>query len=213
MSAQIRQERNDYYDVLERTQKGTLDITPWLEWFLGCLGRAFVGTETTLGAVMSKARFWDRRAARLTINDRHRLVLNRLLDDFTGKLTTKKWAVLAKCSHDTTLRDTRSATSSDAILMQFRAKPAEARRAVTRIVVDARGGRRLAERVGFVPRAPSRSASSSGMTTSILFRSSRQRAGWSCLKRSRLHHPTLRVFGALPLVLWRDPLDDARLRG
>jgi len=107
MSAQIRHERNDYYDILERTQKGTLDVTPWLEWFLGCLGRAFDGTETTLEAVMRKARFWE-RAARLTINDRQRLVLNRLLDGFTGKLTTKKWAVLAKCSHDTALRDIQS---------------------------------------------------------------------------------------------------------
>jgi len=107
MSAQIRLERNDYYDILERTQKGTLDITPWVEWFLGCLGRAFDGTETTLRAVMRKARFWE-RAARLTINDRQRLVLNRLLDGFTGKLTTKRWAVLAKCSHDTALRDIHS---------------------------------------------------------------------------------------------------------
>ena len=107
MSAQIRHERNDYYDILERTQKGTLDVTPWLEWFLGCLGRAFVGTETTLAAVLRKARFWE-RTARLTINDRQRLVLNRLLDGFTGKLTTKKWAVLAKCSHDTALRDIQS---------------------------------------------------------------------------------------------------------
>ena len=107
MSAQIRRERNDYYDILERTQRGTLDITPWLEWFLGCLGRAFDGTESTLGAVMRKARFWD-RASRLTINDRQRLVLNRVLDGFIGTLTTKKWAVLAKSSHDTALRDIQS---------------------------------------------------------------------------------------------------------
>ena len=92
MSAQIRHERKDYYDILERTQKGTLDVTPWLEWFLGCLGRAFDRTETTLEAVTRKARFWE-RAARLTLNDRQRLVLNRLLDGFAGKLTTKKWAV------------------------------------------------------------------------------------------------------------------------
>jgi Fic family protein len=107
MSAQIRHERSDYHDILERTQKGTLDVTRWLEWFLGCLGRAFDGTETTLAAVLRKARFWE-RTARLTINDRHRLVLNRLLDGFTGKLTTKKWAVLAECSHDTALRDIQS---------------------------------------------------------------------------------------------------------
>lgn len=104
MSTQIRHERNDYYDILEHTQKGTLDVTPWLEWFLGCLSRAFDCTETTLGAVMRKARFWE-RAARLTINDRQRLVLNRLLDGFTGTLTTQKWALIAKSSHDTALRD------------------------------------------------------------------------------------------------------------
>jgi Fic family protein len=107
MSAQIRHERNDYYDVLERTQRGTLDVTPWLEWFLGCLGRAFDRTDTTLAAVLRKARFWE-RAARLTLDDRQRTVLNRLLDGFAGKLTTKKWAALAKCSHDTALRDIQS---------------------------------------------------------------------------------------------------------
>lgn len=104
MSAQIRHERNDYYNILERTQKGTLDVTPWLEWFVGCLGRSFDGTEATLSAVLRKARFWE-RAAPLAINERQRLVLNQLLDGFTGKLTTKKWAALAKCSHDTALRD------------------------------------------------------------------------------------------------------------
>jgi Fic family protein len=104
MSAQIRREREDYYRILGRTQAGTLDVTPWLEWFLGCLGRALDGTETTLAAVLRKARFWE-RAAQLAINDRQRLVLNRLLDGFTGKLTTPKWAVLATCSHDTALRD------------------------------------------------------------------------------------------------------------
>jgi Fic family protein len=106
MSAQIRAERNAYYDILERTQKGTLDVTPWMAWFLGCLGRAFEGTETTLAAVMRKARFWEGHAQD-PLNDRHRAMLNRLLDGFTGKLTTTKWAKLAKCSHDTALRDIR----------------------------------------------------------------------------------------------------------
>ena len=88
MSAQIRLERKAYYDTLERTQKGTLDITLWMEctperwlwmeWFLGCLGRAFEGTETTLAAVLRKARFWKRHA-RTAMNDRQRAVLNRLL--------------------------------------------------------------------------------------------------------------------------------------
>jgi len=104
MSAQIRHERDDYYDILEQTQKGMLDITPWLEWFLACLGRAFDGTDTVLAAVMRKARFWE-RAARLSVNERQRDILNRLLDGFIGKLTTQKWATLAKCSHDTALRD------------------------------------------------------------------------------------------------------------
>jgi Fic family protein len=104
MSAQIRQERNDYYDILEKTQKGTLDVTPWMEWFLACLGRAFEGTEVTLGAVLRKARFWEKHA-RAPVNDRQRDIVNRLLDGFEGKLTTTKWAKIEKCSHATALRD------------------------------------------------------------------------------------------------------------
>jgi Fic family protein len=104
MSAQILLERNDYYAMLERTQKGTLDITPWMEWFLRCLGRAFDGTESTLAAVLRKARFWERHA-QATINVRQRAILNRLLDGFAGTLTTTKWAALTKSSHDTALRD------------------------------------------------------------------------------------------------------------
>jgi Fic family protein len=104
MSAQIRHERNDYYEILEKTQKGTLDITPWMEWFLGCLGRAFAGTEVTLGAVLRKTRFWE-RCARAPVNDRQQDIVNRLLDGFEGKLTTTRWAKLEKCSHDTALRD------------------------------------------------------------------------------------------------------------
>ena len=104
MSAQIRHERNDYYNILEATQKGTLDVTPWMEWFLACLRRAFDGTEVTLGAVLRKARFWE-KYARVQVNARQRDVINRLLDGFTGKLTTTKWATLEKCSHDTALRD------------------------------------------------------------------------------------------------------------
>ena len=104
MSAQIRQERNDYYDILEVTQKDTLDITAWLQWFLGCLDRAFDGAERILANVMKKARFWDAHAA-ARFNDRQRDVLNRLLDGFEGKLTSSKWAVLEQCSQDTALRD------------------------------------------------------------------------------------------------------------
>lgn len=104
MSTQIRQERNAYYEILEETQKGALDVTPWMDWFLGCLGRAIDGAQTTLAAVLAKARFWESIAA-IPINDRQRLVLNRLLDGFDGKLTSSKYAKLAKCSPDTALRD------------------------------------------------------------------------------------------------------------
>lgn len=104
MSAQIRQERKGYYEILERTQKGTLDVTPWMEWFLACLGRAVDGAQTTLAAVLKKARFWEAVRDR-PINDRQRLLLNRLLDGFEGKLTTSRWARLAQCSSDTALRD------------------------------------------------------------------------------------------------------------
>jgi Fic family protein len=104
MSAQIRQERKEYYEVLERTQKGTLDVTRWMEWFLACLGRAIDSAQTTLAAVLQKARVWQ-TVRDVPINDRQRLVLNRVLDGFEGKLTTSKWATIAKCSSDTALRD------------------------------------------------------------------------------------------------------------
>lgn len=104
MSAQIRQERKAYYDVLESTQKGDLEITPWMEWFLGCLGRAFDGAEKTLAAVFRKAEFWKQHSA-APLNSRQRDILNRLLDGFEGKLTSSKWARIEKCSPDTALRD------------------------------------------------------------------------------------------------------------
>jgi Fic family protein len=104
MSAQIRAERKAYYDVLEATQKGDLDITDWLEWFLGCLGRAFDGAETVLAAVLEKACFWELHGAE-RFNDRQRKVLNRALDGFEGKLTSSKWAALGECSQDTASRD------------------------------------------------------------------------------------------------------------
>ena len=104
MSSQIRTERNRYYDMLEATQKGDLDITAWLQWFLDCLDRAFDKADGTLSSVMAKAHFWDAIKDR-PLNDRQQLVLNRLLDGFEGKLTSSKWAKLAKCSQDTASRD------------------------------------------------------------------------------------------------------------
>ena len=104
MSAQIRQERKAYYEILEVTQKGDLDITRWLEWYLDCLGHAFEQAETILGAVLGKARFWE-RFEKVAFNERQRNMINELLNGFEGKLTSSKWAKLAKCSHDTALRD------------------------------------------------------------------------------------------------------------
>lgn len=104
MSAQIRAERSAYYKSLERSQKGTLDVSDWLSWFLGCLGRAIHGAEDTLALVLQKARFWETHGTE-GVNPRQRLVLNRMLDGFEGKLTSSKWAKLAKCSQDTALRD------------------------------------------------------------------------------------------------------------
>lgn len=107
MSAQIRKERNAYYDALEKTQRGDLDITDWLEWFLGCLDRALSATDHILAGVLNKARYWEWLATK-TISDRQRLMLNKLLDGFDGKLTSSKWAKIAKCSQDTALRDIQS---------------------------------------------------------------------------------------------------------
>jgi Fic family protein len=104
MSAQIRQERREYYEILESTGKGDLEITPWLEWFLDCLARAFDRAETILAAVLNKARFWDRFIG-TEFNERQRSMINRLLNGFEGKLTSSKWAKLTKCSQDTALRD------------------------------------------------------------------------------------------------------------
>lgn len=104
MSSQIRIERNAYYNMLERTQKGELDITSWLKWFLECLGRAFDGAQTILQTVMAKARFWEIHGSK-PFNPRQRIMLNRLLDGFTGNLTTGKWAKIVKCSQDTAYRD------------------------------------------------------------------------------------------------------------
>ncbi len=104
MSAQIRIERAAYYGILEATQKGDLDISAWIEWFLGCLDRAFDNAEIILASVLTKARFWERHAG-APLQDRQRLVINRLLDGFDGKLTSSKYAKLTKCSQDTASRD------------------------------------------------------------------------------------------------------------
>jgi Fic family protein len=106
MSSQIEAERNDYYLQLEFAQKGGTDVTSWLAWFLACLGRAVDGAGVTSGAVLQKARLWQ-RINRRPVNDRQRLVINRMLGPFEGFLSTSKYARLAKCSADTALRDIR----------------------------------------------------------------------------------------------------------
>jgi Fic family protein len=104
LSAQIQREREEYYDRLEATQKGDLDVTAWLEWFLGCLLRAIQSSNETLAQVLAKARFWQHWAG-MPLNDRQIKLLNKLLDGFDGKLTSSKWAAIGKCSQDTALRD------------------------------------------------------------------------------------------------------------
>lgn len=104
LSAQIQQERKAYYDILEQTQKGGMDVTAWLAWFLAELLKAVEQAHTTLDQVLAKARFWQWASA-IPMNERQIEVLNRLLDGFEGKLTTSKWAAIAKCSQDTALRD------------------------------------------------------------------------------------------------------------
>lgn len=104
LSAQIQRERKAYYDMLERTQKGTIDVTDWLAWFLATLHRSVDDAQNTLDTVLTKARFWKHFAG-TPMNERQVKLLNKLLDGFDGKLTSSKWATIAKCSPDTALRD------------------------------------------------------------------------------------------------------------
>ena len=107
LSAQIQRQRKAYYDILERTQKQSLDVTEWLAWFLETLHRAVDEAQHTLDAVLAKTRFWQRWVApgSAPLNERQAKLVNRLLDGFEGKLTSSKWAAIAKCSPDTALRD------------------------------------------------------------------------------------------------------------
>jgi len=104
MSAQIRAERGEYYRILEETQRGSMEVTAWMEWFLGCLTRAIEDAQMALSGVIDKARHWE-KLRDVPLNDRQRLVINKLIEGFEGKLTTSKWATLTKSSTDTALRD------------------------------------------------------------------------------------------------------------
>jgi Fic family protein len=105
MSAQIDRERKAYYSCLERSQKGGMDITPWLDWSLSCLGRAIENSGEMLAKVLYKARLWKKINSQEPVNERQRKIINKLLDDFYGKLTSSKYAKMTKCSQDTALRD------------------------------------------------------------------------------------------------------------
>ena len=104
MSSQIRKGRKTYYEILESTQKGGLDITNWLSWFLNCLMDALISSDTILSKVLFKAHFWELHST-IALNERQRLMINKMLDGFDGKLTSSKWAKITKCSQDTALRD------------------------------------------------------------------------------------------------------------
>lgn len=104
MSSQIQHDRKQYYEILEKTQKGNLDITKWLIWFLSCLDKAVTQAEETLNSVLTKAYYWN-FLNKKSLNERQRLMLNKLLDGFEGKLKTSKWAKITKVSNDTALRD------------------------------------------------------------------------------------------------------------
>jgi Fic family protein len=117
MSAQIRLERKDYYQILEKTQRGDLDITDWVYWFLTCLDRALSSTEDILRSVLTKARYWKFFSEK-HINDRQKLIINKLLDGFEGKLNTSKWAKITKVSTDTALRDIQSLVEQNILVKE-----------------------------------------------------------------------------------------------
>jgi Fic family protein len=106
MSAEINRHKKAYYEILERTQKGNLDITAWILWFLECLKQAILRSLEALKTTLKKAAFWDRMRS-IPLNERQHKIINLLWDGFEGKLTTSKWAKICHCSQDTSLRDIR----------------------------------------------------------------------------------------------------------
>ena len=117
MSTQIRKERKEYYEILESTQKASMDITEWLTWFLRCLDRALEATSDTLSVVLKKAQFWEKHATTI-LNSRQQLMVNKLLDGFNGKLNTSKWAKITKTSSDTALRDIQDLMNKNILMKE-----------------------------------------------------------------------------------------------
>ena len=144
MSSQIRKERATYYSILERTQKGTTDVSEWMNWFVVCLGQAIEGAETTLNAVLTKARFWE-RISKLPVNERQRVVINHLLDGLEGKLTTSRWARITKCSQDTALRDIRDLMESGLLVRSLEGGRSTSYSLVKTIDVNCSGPRIVAK--------------------------------------------------------------------
>jgi Fic family protein len=112
-------ERKQYYETLEKTQKGNSDITEWILWFLECLIHAIQSTDETLSNILYKATFWKRHSTTI-LNERQQKIINRLLDGFEGKLTTSKWGKIAKCSQDTALRDIQDLIKKDILQKDLR---------------------------------------------------------------------------------------------
>ena len=112
MSSQIRIQRKQYYEILEKTQKGTSEITDWILWFLECLKNSFESTSELLSKILIKAEFWKINSKTI-LNERQQKMLNKLLDGFEGKLTTSKWGKICKCSQDTALRDVQDLIKKD----------------------------------------------------------------------------------------------------
>ncbi len=117
MSAEIERQRKGYYTILEKTQKGSLDISEWLIWFLECLSTALKRAEETLASVLAKAKFWEKHAKTI-LNERQIGVINKLLGHFEGKLTSSKWAKMAKCSNDTALRDIQDLLNKNILIKE-----------------------------------------------------------------------------------------------
>ena len=115
MSSQIEHEKNLYYDCLEQSQRGELDITEWMFWFLDCLDRAIDSAKDTLASVLYKSRLWE-KANKQPVNERQQLIINRMLDNFKGYMNTSKYAKIAKCSPDTALRDIQDLVSRDILI-------------------------------------------------------------------------------------------------
>ncbi len=138
MSRQIREERKHYYQILERTQRGWVGVTDWLEWFLGCLHRSILASNTTVESVLVRSRFWQ-RFAKEPFNERQIKVLTKLLEDFEGKLTSSKWAKMTRCSQDTALRDIKDLVDRGALTQD----PSGGRSTSYSLAADVNGGAKL----------------------------------------------------------------------